>query len=187
MVRQILKEGVFTMSEKQKTYVSIKELAERFNLDRSNVRKYVLNQGFSFVKIRASDARGQLTLALSLEDAKNVIEIRERQGFLLEGEERAPIENGKGCFYIVQLIPELMSNRVKLGFAANIEYRLSDHRISAPTAILLKSWSSNKSWEKAAMASITRIECKNIGGEVFECENLETLLERAEAFFKIMP
>jgi len=175
------------MPKKQKTYVSIKELAEKINLDRSNARKYVLKQGFSFVKIRTADAKGQLTLALPLEEAESIIEIRERQGFLTEGKERISVDNSEGFFYIVQLIPEFMPNRVKLGFASNVEYRLDAHKTSAPTAMLLKSWHSNKSWEKAAMASITRIESKNIGGEVFECENLESLLERAEVFFKIMP
>ena len=31
------------------------------------------------------------------------------------------------------------------------------------------------------------IDCKCIGGEVFECGNLNELIERADVFFGIMP
>lgn len=168
-------------------YISLRELSEKFNLDKSNVRKYVLKQGFSFVKIRTPETKGQLTLALTIEDAEIIIEMRKSQGFLIDNKNRVSNDNGNGFFYIIQLIPELMKNRVKLGFATNIENRLRAHKTSAPTATLVKSWPSDKEWERSAMASITRIDCKCIGGEVFECENLNELTERADIFFGIMP
>ena len=158
--------------KQEKKYVSLQELSEKLNLDRSNVRKYVLNQGFSFVKIRTPKTRGQLTLALSIEDAETIIETRTSQGFSTKKKNGQIVENGNGFFYIIQLIPELMSNRIKLGFATNVENRLKTHKTSAPTAILMRSWECNKEWERTAIASITRYECKHIGGEVFECKDL---------------
>lgn len=168
-------------------YISLRELSKTFNLDKSNVRKYVLNQGFSFIKIRTPEAKGQLTLALTLEDAENVVEMRKLQGFLTSNGDKIPVNNGYGFFYIVQLIPELAENRIKLGFATNVENRLKAHKTTAPTAILVKSWPSDKEWERSAIVSVTRLDCKHIGGEVFECENLDELIERANIFFGIMP
>ena len=42
-----------------------------------------------------------------------------------------------GYFYLIQLIPEAMPNRVKIGFADNVERRLVEHQTAAPTAKLL--------------------------------------------------
>ena len=168
-------------------YISLQELSERFDLDKSGVRKYILKQGFSFIRIRTPKSRGQLALALTLEDAETIIEMRKLQGFLTSNGNRTPVNDGDGFFYIVQLIPELMEKRVKLGFATNVENRLKAHKTSAPTATLVKSWPSDKEWERSAIASITRIDCKYIGGEVFECGNLNELIERADVFFGIMP
>lgn len=167
----------------QEEYVSLKQLAERMGLDKSNARKYVLTQGFSFLKQRTEDSSGQVANVLTLEDAEAVIAIREEQGFTGQVIEA----NGDGWFYIIQLIPEFNPLRVKLGFASNVQNRLQAHRTSAPTAQLVKAWPCKRMWEQAAMDSITRKECKLIASEVFECKALIMLANRGDEFFALMP
>jgi hypothetical protein len=166
-------------------YVTVAQLATELGLDRSSMRKYVHKQGFSPSKIRTKESRGQLTLALSENDAETIRELRQSQGFLSSS---TPTQsNGDGHFYIIQLVPNLAPNRVKLGFAGNVQARLGAHRTAAPTAMLVKSWPCKRSWERAVIASVTRIECACIGSEVFECENLDSLIERGNGFFGVMP
>lgn len=62
-------------------YVTLKTLAEQLGMDRSHLRKYVLDRGFEPVKIRTADSGHQLTLALSEEDAQRVLQLRQQQGF----------------------------------------------------------------------------------------------------------
>lgn len=171
------------MSEK---LVTIKELESEFGIDRSNVRKYVLAHGFEFTKIRTPESRGQLTLALSLEDAEAVRQIRAREGF--KGKTFSPVSlNGEGVFYLIQVVPDLASNRVKLGFTTNIEARMASHRTAAPTAKIINIWPCKKQWEQAALDSITRLGCKEISSEVFECDDLSEMIGRAVDFFQVMP
>lgn len=171
----------------QKEYITIKELAEKLGVDRSYARKYVISHGYAFDKIRTTESQHQLTLALSIEDAETIIEIRQGEGYSI-GDKIGNVLNGEnGYFYVIQLIPEFNPNRIKLGFATDLDARLKSHKTSAPTAILLKSWICKRCWENAAISSITRMECKLIGGEVFDCNNLENLIQRAETFFSCMP
>src|SRR3990167_5839613 len=112
-------------------HITLLQLAKEFGLDRSNVRKYVLGNGFSPVRIRTTESGGQLTLALTKEDAESVRALRQQQGF----GQNTPVANGTdGFLYIVQVVPELSSTRVKLGFANNAQDRLASHRHFAPTA-----------------------------------------------------
>lgn len=171
------------MKEKNE-YITLKELAGELNLDRSHLRRYVLKHGFKPVQIRTQQSRNQLTLAVSSVDAEKIRELRRSQGF---SKSPMPVQNSEGYFYIVQLVPDLNPNRIKLGFAVDVQDRLDTFRTSAPTAKLLRCWSCKRSWELAAIDSITRDGCTPLGNEVFECENLADVIKRAEDFFAIMP
>ena len=50
-------------------YITLKELAEELNMDRSNLRKYVVAKGISTFTVRNLASRGQKMLALVPEDA----------------------------------------------------------------------------------------------------------------------
>jgi hypothetical protein len=96
---------------------------------------------------------------------------------------------GFGFFYIIQLHPEDLPTRLKIGYADNLDQRLSDHRTNAPTLKHLKSWPCKRTWEEAAKASITREDCQRVGGhgsEVFDGD-ADGFIVRAEAFFALMP
>ena len=165
-------------------YVTLVNLAQEFGIDRSHIRKYVLKNGFSPVRIRTPESGGQQTLALTREDAESVRALRQQQGF----NHYTPTPNGTdGFFYIIQVVPELSPNRVKLGFANNAQDRLASHRTSAPTAVLVRAWQCKRPWEACAIASIARIGCKLVANEVYEADSIQNLISRGNEFFKIMP
>lgn len=171
-----------------KDVVLLKDLANEFGLDRSNMRRYAIKNNFELLKVRTPDSRGQPTLALTPEDAEAIRQLRQSQGYTTRERIGKPIrDNGDGWFYIIQLVPELEVGRVKLGFASDTEARLDAHRTAAPTAMMLKVWACHRNWEPAAIASITREGCKALSNEVFVVDNLDALIERGDAFFAIMP
>ena len=167
-------------------YITVRELAEDIGLDRSNTRKYVLNNGFSFTKIRDKDSR-QLVNALSEEDAESIRMLRQGQGFDDFDAKQSVVSNGDGFFYIIQLVPDLDPLRVKLGFASCVKARLAAHRTSAPTAELVEAFPCKLIWERTAIDSITRIGCGAISKEVYSCDDLSALVGRATEFFALMP
>jgi hypothetical protein len=148
------------------------------------MRKYALKQGFSFARIRTMDSQNQLTLALSKEDAEALYELRRSQGFSQSG---LSVNNGHGFFYAVQPLPDLAPTRIKFGWANDPISRLSAYKTIAPEARILKSWPCYSSWEQAAIASITRVGCKQIGIEIFSCDSIDAMLERCNDFFSLMP
>jgi len=170
--------------------VPLTEIARRLGLDRSNARKWLLKNGFHFLKIRTPATRGQLTLAMPEEDVNAAIELRKQQGFPV-GRERgvAAVSQSSdgGCFYVVQVVPEFSPNRIKLGFTTNVNQRLASYRTVAPTAKLVKTWPCGFSWEQAAIACATKDECEKIGAEVYDCANLDEVLSRLDQFFQLMP
>lgn len=67
-----------------KEFVTLQELARIFNIDKSTVRRYLVKNGFTFLKVRTNETRGQLTLALSKQDAELAIQLRRIHGFMYE-------------------------------------------------------------------------------------------------------
>ena len=165
-------------------FVTLKELAQEFGLDRSNVRKYVLSAGFEPVRVRTPESRGQLTLALTVEDAETVRDLRDKEGFI---KSQVVDENGDGYIYVIQLVPELKPERIKLGYTKNIQSRLKAHKTTAPTAKILKEYPCKRTWEPAAISVVTKDGCILIGGEVYDCTSLDTIMNRCDAFFMLMP
>jgi hypothetical protein len=103
-----------------------------------------------------------------------------------EGESDTATYDRHGYFYLIQLVPEALPNRVKVGLADNVETRLSQHQTAAPTAKIVRSWPCKRSWDFAAMDSVTRNGCKLVLNEVYEGD-IQGFVDRAEAFFAVMP
>ena len=167
------------LSEKP-THISLKALAAELGMDRSHARRYVLNLGIIPAKRRTVDSGGQLTLTVSAPEAELIRRTRSEQGF--SGAQGA-VENETGFFYVIQLIPELDPKRIKLGFADNVSNRLSQHRTSAPTAKLLRSWPCRRSWERTAIDAIAAVGGALILNEVFQFQDIEAAIARADQFF----
>lgn len=165
-------------------YISIRHLAEKLGMDRSHARRYILKLGFKPAKRRTSDSGNQLTLTVTQDEATSILKHRQEQGFTGDGK---PVELEAGFFYVIQLVPELDPKRIKLGFAIDVNDRLSQHRTAAPTAKTLHSWPCRRAWETTVMDCLSTVACRHILNEVFECNALDELIEKGNALFGMLP
>jgi hypothetical protein len=165
-------------------YVSIKELAKRLGMDRSHARRYVLKLGYSFHKRRTPDSGSQLSVCVTSAEADEIASQRAEKGFTAS---TVVAISDVGVFYAIQLVPDLDPKRLKLGFAESLEQRLAQHRTAAPTARVLRAWPCKRSWELTVIDALTCEGCRLILNEVFECDELDALVNRGDAFFSMLP
>jgi hypothetical protein len=167
--------------------MNIVEIAKRLRLNSSSVRRLIAKESDA---LNLTLLRGKADkLLLSKEDAERLIASYEaRRGAVIVVPEDPDVVkyDRYGFFYLIQLVPEALPNRVKIGFADNVEKRLVEHRTAAPTAKVLRAWPCKRSWDYAAMDSITRTGCKLVLNEVYEGE-VQSFIERGDAFFRLMP
>lgn len=165
--------------------VGLAQLASRLKLDISSVRRLIARDA-EHLQLQVHRGK-QDRIMLSREDADRLVASYEaRRGPIADSEGDATKYDRFGYFYVIQLIPEYSPNRIKIGFADNAEKRLAEHRTAAPTARLVKTWPCKRSWDYAAMDSITREGCKLVLNEVFEGD-VEGFVKRADSFFSVMP
>lgn len=168
-------------------YMTLKEVAEKTGLDRSNSRKWLIKNGFSFIQVRDEESK-QLVNALIIEDAERAIELRARQGFSAQNGQASPVvlNDNSGFFYVVQLMPDIAPNRIKIGFASSLPSRLDAHRTTCPRLELVKCWPCQRVFEPAVVAVAANGSAKLYGGEVYDVESLESMIERLDAFFSMI-
>lgn len=165
--------------------IGLAEIAARLTVDNRTVRRLIAQESET-LGIEIQRGKGDKVL-LSKDDAERLIaSYVARRGPQIGTLEEATKFDRFGYFYLIQLVPEALPNRIKVGFADNVERRLTEHRTAAPTARLLKAWPCKRSWDYAAMDSITRENCRLVLNEVFEGD-VEGFLRRAESFFSVMP
>lgn len=135
--------------------VGISEIAKRLKLDDGTVRRLIAREGDT-LGLELHRGKG-IKLLLSRADADRLVASYEsRRGPVERSGEDSSKYDRFGFFYLIQLVPEALPNRVKIGFADDVEKRLVEHRTAAPTAKLLKVWLCKRSWDYAAMDSISR-------------------------------
>lgn len=175
-------------------YLTLDQVAEMIGVDVTTVRRAVRAIQFSAeIEILKGKAPGRSRRALCVSDghARLIVEhfsSRQSQTALTSITE-LPINltvGGYGFFYLIQLVPELAPNRVKIGYTDNLDTRLREHQTSAPTAKLIRSWRCKRAWDQAAMDSITRSGCHHVMNEVYEGD-IDAFVSRANAFFEVMP
>ena len=139
------------------------------------------------IKTKTPTSNGSLVNGLEREDADSLIAFFEQKSKGVSTETASEVSVQRyGYFYLIQLVPEALPNRFKIGYTDNLEQRLGEHRTAAPTCNLAKSWDCKRSWDHAAMDSITRENCKHVLNEVYEGE-LEGFIKRGDQFFGNMP
>ncbi|MDD5058280.1 MAG: hypothetical protein PHQ60_10430 [Sideroxydans sp.] len=165
--------------------IGLAEIAARLNVDNRTVRRLIAQESETLA-IEIQRGKGEKVL-LSKDDAERLIaSYLARRGPQTGTPEESTKFDRFGYFYLIQLVPEALPNRIKIGFADNVERRLTEHRTAAPTAKLLKAWPCKRSWDYAAMDSITREDCRLVLNEVFEGD-INGFLRRADSFFSVMP
>jgi hypothetical protein len=175
-------------------YLTLEEVAERIGVEVTSVRRAVkVMQSATKIEILKGrvPGRSRRALCVSDSDARLIVEhfdSRQSQTALAPGAALRVnlVAGGYGFFYIIQLIPEALPNRVKIGYTDNLDTRLKEHQTSAPTARLLKSWRCKRAWDQAAMDSIVQVDCHHVMNEVYEGD-IAAFIARADAFFKVMP
>lgn len=169
--------------------ISLRQLAKRMRVNSSQARKYILFRlKMNPPQSRTPDSRGKRTYVFTQDEAERIVMQREAEFPDPDGTSSASsVDTESGFFYLVHLCPDLSGNRVKLGFAVNVEQRVRQHQTAAPTACLLRSWPCKPTWEAAAIDAMTKTDCTLVREEVYDCENIQGLIERGDAFFGLMP
>jgi hypothetical protein len=164
--------------------VPIKKIADELGLNKDYALRLVkkLGQGIGITPHYGK----RNALYLSRSDADRLINAYKPRRASSAANNDAIRTGGFGYFYIIQLHPEDLPHRFKIGYTDNLDVRQSDHRTIAPTLKLVKSWPCKRTWEDAAKASITNDYCEHLGGEVYYGD-AQIFIDRAEAFFAIMP
>jgi hypothetical protein len=170
--------------------ISFKEIAKRLGIDPSTVRRLIERVGpqlgISVQKSRSKSSNAMWTNSLNREDTERLIAFYQSRNVRRDETSDEDSFQAFGFFYVIQLVPEALPSRIKVGYTDNLERRLADHQTSAPTARIIGSWPCKRSWDYAAMDSITREGCKWVLNEVFEGDP-QGFIERANAFFALMP
>lgn len=171
--------------------VSLKELAERLGLSRPQASKYARKVsrelGISPKKGRThSTGKGPPSLTFTRTEADRIVEHREAS-FPSPRSGATAVPEDLGSFYVVQLVPDLDPRRLKLGFAADVEQRLREHRTAAPTAVVRQRWPCRRHWERTAIDCATASQCRTMTSEVFECDEVDALVRRLDEFFALLP
>ena len=165
--------------------MTFRELADQIGVEVTTIRRNVKRLNLVIRKEKTNSSKGASVHCLSIDDSNKLISY-------FEGRDRSDYNTDNssidrfGYFYIIQLIPEAIPNRVKIGYTDNLETRLQEHKTAAPTAKYLGHWKCKRSWDQAAMDSITREGCQLVMNEVYEGD-IEEFLSRAKQFFNIMP
>jgi hypothetical protein len=133
---------------------------------------------------KSATARGQKVAYIAEQDFEALEEYFASSGDVVQ--EHTNDSQTGGVFYLIQLEPEHDPSRFKLGFATNLEERLRAHKTSAPYSTVIKTWRCKLLWEKTAIESISR-GCEKIHTEVFRGVSIETILDRCEQFFALLP
>ena len=168
--------------------VSFTELAQQLNVDSVTVRRLIERYGSRLkISIKKEQSKTSNANYLSRDDAQLLVTYYEslRSSITENSMVEAAIRD-YGVFYVIQLVPEVIPDRIKIGYTDNLEKHLVEHRIAAPTARVLGLWPCKREWDYTAIESITREGCALVLNEVFEGEP-DGFVRRAEAFFELMP
>lgn len=166
-------------------FVTFREIADRIGVGIDTIRRTVRGLDLTVQKEKTSTSKGVRVHCLNIDDANQIITYFENRN-KPDANSDTSVMDRFGYFYIIQLVPEAIPKRVKLGYTDNLDTRLREHQTSAPTAKYLGHWKCKRSWDQAATDSITRENCQLVMNEVYEGD-IEGFLNRAEEFFRIMP
>ena len=154
-------------------YILIKEVAIELGLDRSTTLKTVKRLNIPTVKVRDIKAGGQLCSAVNREGFDLLISTRETSGF---GQgPRKECNTSRNVCYIIQVNPERMPERIKVGVSTDMQGRLSTYRTICPEASIVAAWYAPASCE-GYMIAVGQEHGEQVGAELFDIEDVESFL-----------
>ncbi len=173
---------------KDQEWIQVQKLAPLLGFEGTSGGAYCLRwlkkHGFAnrLAQKITPNSRGHYASCLNFNDAAEVLDLRQKQGGRPRGGVEKKLPGDRGYFYVCQLMPELDPKRVKLGFVTDVALRLEHYRTTNPSARMIKTWPCRKLWKQAVMDAITGKDCLLVASEVFECDNVEALIERGDQF-----
>lgn len=89
-----------------------------------------------------------------------------------------------GWFYVIQLTPDLKPERLKFGFSRRPLNRLDGHRVSAPSAVILKTYPAVWADEVPCIASVVNPQCLPLTTEAFDVDSIERVIAECDRYFE---
>lgn len=174
--------------------VAIVDLADELQVRKQRIFKLLKRLGIRAAQQRDQDRRNQNVATVSMDEAAAIRHELSRSaesakaGAFRGSGEAIPValSDDVGFFYLIQLEPDHDPGRFKVGFTTELDGRLQKHRCSAPFAKYLRSWPCRRVWERAAIDCATD-GCAQLHTEVFRTTSLDTVANRADTFFSVMP
>jgi hypothetical protein len=172
--------------------VSVVDLANQVGKRKQSIFKILARLNIQTTKKRGPNSRGQLIAYITSQEAQLVIaELNSRTetdntNIDLRSADISISDAELGVFYLLALEPLHDPGRFKVGFATSLSERLQKHRCSAPLLKVVKYWPCKRLWEKTAIDAVT-YGCERIHTEVFRTTSINTIAERCEQFFALMP
>jgi len=169
--------------------ISVKDAGLQLGRRKQTIFKVINRLGIDIQKRRDQSSRNQFVAYISQADFKRIREDLLSNAKSLNGSSENSQLNDtdeRGVFYLVQLEPDHDPGRYKVGFAVNMSDRLRVHRCSAPFSKVLQKWPCKRLWEKTAIDCITA-SSERLHTEVYRSSSLQEIIERGNAFFKLMP
>jgi len=148
--------------------------------------------GIEPTKRRGANNRGQIIAYITREEARVVVgTLRPVTASSESSGEDSPstpevLLAEQGVFYLLLLEPKTDAGRFKVGFATNLPERLRQLRCSAPFTVVIATWPCKRLWERTAIECVTE-GCERIHTEVFRTISIESLRQKCEQFFALMP
>ena len=172
--------------------ISVIDVARQTGRRKASIFKVLKRLSIEPTKMRSSASRGQLISYINIEEFHRVLsEMESPVNLDIEVDERNEsvpeiLLTEQGFFYLLMLEPNHDPGRFKVGFAANLSERLRALRCSAPFAKVIHTWPCKRLWEKTAIECVTE-GCSRLHTEVFRTQSLESIKEKCEKFFELMP
>jgi hypothetical protein len=167
--------------------ISVIDAANKLGIRKQTLFKIIKRLSISTTKRKNSAHKGQAISYISNTDFDLIVNsygnVDEDTG---SADSITSAQLDHGVFYLIQLEPDHDPGRFKLGFASNMPERLRSHRCSAPFAKILKTWPCHSLWERTAIDSVTQ-GCEKIHTEVFRSEDIDSVQNKCDQFFDLMP
>ena len=108
-------------------FVPLMEIAETLGVDPTTIRrlikKYGDELGITVERVKSKSRNGRWVDCLSIDDRNRLIDFYESRAKNEESSSEDLSPQRFGVFYIIQLIPEALPNRVKIGYTDDLNKR----------------------------------------------------------------
>ena len=116
-------------------FVTFQESATDNGVGIDTIRRNAKKLELEITRRKTHSSKGALVNCLSRDDADKLKAFFDnRQNYESDSSSNDISVQRYGYFYLIQLIPEALPRRVKIGYTDNLEQRLSEHRTAASTS-----------------------------------------------------